>query len=129
MTGRWRLSISVFLLAVVTLSLVVLSLRPFTFSSHFIPYQDKVGHFCAYALTAWLACLAFSARLSRPLVAAFVYATVIGGILELLQAYMTTTRQGEWADLLANLLGALVGCVVFRLWRRAVSPHACHEPE
>jgi VanZ family protein len=47
---------------------------------------------------------------------------VLGGVVELLQAYATTTRSGEWLDFVADsvgvLLGAVVGLVAMRLMGR-----------
>ena len=41
----------------------------------------------------------------------FIFLTAMGGLLELIQAYCTTTRSGEWLDFLADSLGALLGTV------------------
>ena len=35
----------------------------------------------------------------------------MGGLLELLQAYATTTRNGDWLDFAANTLGVTLGAV------------------
>ena len=35
----------------------------------------------------------------------------MGGLLELLQAYATTTRNGDWLDFAANSLGVTLGAV------------------
>ena len=35
--------------------------------------------------------------------------TVAHGLLEVLQAYATTTRNGDWLDFTANTLGATLG--------------------
>ncbi|MBQ7513694.1 MAG: VanZ family protein [Prevotella sp.] len=48
---------------------------------------------------------------------------VLGGVIELLQAYCTTTRSGEWLDFVADTLGVLIGCglgllLYFCWWRR-----------
>ena len=44
----------------------------------------------------------------------------LGGLMELLQAYATTTRSGEWLDFWADsvgvLLGTAVGLAMSRLW-------------
>ena len=37
---------------------------------------------------------------------------VMSGVLELLQAYATTTRNGDWIDLAANATGATLGTVI-----------------
>ena len=38
--------------------------------------------------------------------------TALGGIVELLQAYCTTTRSGEWLDFWADTTGVLTGTLV-----------------
>ena len=93
--------------------------------------QDKVGHFFAYAFTSWLACQVLGNRLkyASTLIFSFIYASITGAVLELLQAYLTTSRQGEWADLGANLLGALTGCVIFSLRQRLKCKNECNETD
>ena len=39
----------------------------------------------------------------------FIFLTAMGGLLELIQNYCTTTRSGEWLDFWADSLGALLG--------------------
>ncbi len=43
---------------------------------------------------------------------------IMSGIIELLQAYCTTNRNGDWYDLLANSIGvlmaALIGMILFK---------------
>ena len=39
----------------------------------------------------------------------FIFLTAMGGLLELIQAFCTTTRSGEWFDFWADSLGALLG--------------------
>ena len=36
----------------------------------------------------------------------------MGGLLELLQSYCTTTRNGDWLDFLADGIGAIGICLV-----------------
>lgn len=36
-----------------------------------------------------------------------------GGLMELAQAYLTTTRSGDWLDFAANSFGVLCGSVIF----------------
>jgi VanZ family protein len=38
---------------------------------------------------------------------------VMGGMIELAQNYLTTCRSGEWADLLANSIGVVLGNVAY----------------
>ena len=38
--------------------------------------------------------------------------SLYGGLMELLQHYCTLTRSGDWLDLLADILGALIGVLL-----------------
>ena len=46
------------------------------------------------------------------LVFAFLAPIAMGGILELMQAYLTTCRSGEWLDFVANTIGVCIGSAV-----------------
>ena len=120
MTGQFRFRLYLVLLVGLTVLVTVLSLFSFTSPPQFISSQDKVDHFIAYALLAWLACQALGIRLnlSTTVVIAFLYASTTGAILEILQANFTTSRQGDWGDIAANLLGGIAGCVVLSLRQR-----------
>ena len=43
---------------------------------------------------------------------------LLGGIMELLQAYCTTTRSGEWLDFWADSAGVLLGSAVGLLMKK-----------
>ena len=131
MTGQFRFRLYLLLLVIFTLLVTVLSLRSFSSPPQFISSQDKIGHFIAYALLAWLACQALGNRLklSSTIVIAFVYASATGTILEILQANFTTSRQGDWVDIMANLLGGITGCVVFGLRQRLRMNHESNEAD
>jgi VanZ family protein len=131
LTGRFRFKLYLALLIVFTAVLVVLSLRSFSSPPQFFSSQDKIGHFLAYAFTSWLACQVLGNRLNRvyTLVLSFLYASVTGAVLELLQVYFTTYRQGEWADIAANLLGALAGCVIYSLRQLLKNNKECDETD
>jgi VanZ family protein len=38
-----------------------------------------------------------------------------GGVIELYQQYFLTDRYGDWVDMAANVVGAILGVVVFRI--------------
>ena len=42
----------------------------------------------------------------------FIVASVYGGLMELGQAYLTTSRHGDWLDVYANSFGALCAFVI-----------------
>ena len=66
---------------------------------------DKIYHVLAFA------CLAFPLPLLRPRLALWVILGVIayGGMIEMIQPFFG--RQAEWADLVADGIGAVVGAV------------------
>lgn len=71
------------------------------------PDADKLGHFLAYfTLMAW-AVMLFSGWRARMLAAGALILLGLG--LELAQATLTTTRQGDLRDAAANSLGVLAG--------------------
>ena len=85
--------------------------------------SDKLYHILAFAS------LAFPLPLVRPRLAIWVVVGVIayGGVIELIQPFFG--RQAEWADLLADAIGAVMGAaagyalsdrVLFNLRRRKV---------
>ena len=47
----------------------------------------------------------------------------LGGLMELLQAYCTTTRSGEWLDFWSDsvgvLLGTLIGLILYCYFKKA----------
>lgn len=67
--------------------------------------SDKIYHILAFA------CLAFPLPLVRPRWTVWVVLGVIayGGIIEMIQPFFG--RQAEWADLVADAIGAVVGAV------------------
>lgn len=99
------------------LAILFLSLAPA--EATFTPelWGDKVRHALAYFVLTGLGLVAFGLR--WPLLAGIL---VLGAGVELAQATMGLGRQGEWADLLANVIGEALAValwlVVARLgWR------------
>lgn len=78
---------------------------------------DKFNHFAAYAVLALLLIRTLTVKCNvsiRLLGASWLACAVYGLLLEGLQWVMEAGRQWEVADLLANGLGALAACVIFR---------------
>ena len=46
-----------------------------------------------------------------------IIASVYGGLMELGQAYLTTSRHGDWLDMWANSFGALCAFIILFLFR------------
>ncbi len=68
---------------------------------------DKLEHFTAYFGLALMSVLGWSGRRALRILLAVI---LLGGVLEILQAYVG--RDTEWADMLANTLGALTGTLL-----------------
>ena len=81
-----------------------------------VPLADKWTHMVMYGvltLVIW-----FEYRRSHSnwdtwklLLFAFLAPIAMGGILELVQAHLTTCRSGEWLDFVANSIGVCLGCI------------------
>lgn len=81
-----------------------------------VPFADKWTHMVMYAVFAlvigheyWRRHTADSRCAVRLLFWAVLAPVLMGGTLELLQAYATTYRSGEWLDFAANSLGVVIG--------------------
>lgn len=81
-----------------------------------IPHFDKVVHFGMFFITSLLLALPLHlyARFRRRhiLLLAVVFAFLYGGILEILQSRFFG-RSGDFADLVADLVGAFAGCLCY----------------
>ena len=102
-----------FLLA---LAIVLLSLLPVpdVRMTVEVPLMDKWTHMVMYGvltLVIWLEYIRAHKQMRglRLLLLAFLAPIAMGGALELMQAYLTTCRSGEWLDFVANSIGAVVG--------------------
>ena len=107
-------------------ALAVLSLQPGGHALYLFNGQDKILHFIAYLLTAWLACRSlqlFSVSMFKIVCISAIYCIVVGGLLEVLQATFSVNRQAEWLDWFANTVGAICGCAIFCLQQRLSSGH------
>lgn len=85
-----------------------LSLSPSAGGASIIP--DKLAHFLVYlAIAFW-----FSTLYPRAQAWVLAGSLALGGALEILQG-LGSARQAEWLDMLANALGAMLGCALARL--------------
>ena len=105
--ARWRWAFWVCALAVLVLSLMpVVPHMPST-------GWDKSNHMLAFAVLAVLGLWGYPGRMVVLLLGLLAY----GGLIEVLQSF-TPDRFAEWADLLADALGLIVGAGLSRLLRR-----------
>ena len=117
---KYPLSLLV-ILAVIYLSFF----RPPSTELNTIPNIDKVVHVCMYfgmSGMLWLEFLRAHRRDNTPLwhawVGALLCPVLFSGVVELLQAYCTTYRGGDWWDFAANTAGALLASGVAQVVRR-----------
>lgn len=77
---------------------------------------DKLLHAVAYALLSILVAqyLHIYTQSWKTVFYAGCLAILYGGLMEVLQLMMQTGRRAEWWDLVADIIGALAGCVIFR---------------
>ena len=97
----------------------VLSLTPFFPETPFddVQFIDKWTHLVMYGGTCsviWFEYLLHHRTIDwgKILLLSVVGMTLLGGLMELLQAYCTITRSGEWFDFWADSLGVLLGNAV-----------------
>ena len=108
---------------VIILAVIYLSFfKPPTTDLGTIPNLDKVVHICMYFGMSGMLWLEFLRAPRTPMwhawVGAFVCPVLFSGAVELLQAFCTTYRGGDWLDFAANTTGAvlasLVACFVLK---------------
>lgn len=110
----------------VTVAIILLSLLPLPENLPLadVSLIDKWTHLVMYGGLAWVAYLEHRRRAALPqlLLVALVFPVLLGGLLELLQEWLTTYRSGEWFDFVADAVGAglgyALGIATAWLWQR-----------
>lgn len=122
---RYKYSVLVTLVITILSTIPIPEVKPL----EGVPLIDKWVHFVMYAslsIAMWID----QKNAHQPLSPTFyllmiVLPSCLGGILELVQAYLTTCRSGEWLDVIADTIGAVigtVGCFIIGLiWNRKTS--------
>lgn len=93
-----------------------------------IPGIDKIAHICMYGGLCFLLWIEYlrthqTINKSRMWIGGIILPIALSGTIELMQAYCTEHRGGEWFDFAANSLGvflaALVGYYILRpiIWK------------
>ena len=79
-----------------------------------IPGNDKLVHFLFYLffVVFWSFALHKNFYFKKYSFIIIVFAIVYGIIIEVLQGVLTSTRQADFYDVLANTAGAIVGSVI-----------------
>ena len=117
---RKSLLFRVFALALWSLAILWGSLTPEPYEPSLEMLQwDKLQHFLAYAMEAFLAGRLFSLRGGKPFngwIWGGVFAIGFGVLMEIGQAVLTEERMAGSGDVVANSLGALAVLVAARVW-------------
>ncbi|TYP00289.1 hypothetical protein EDC39_101452 [Geothermobacter ehrlichii] len=100
-------------------TILVLALNDAPASVAFFPGQDKLSHALAFGLLTclWTFAISFSS-LRRRLYLAGLASLSYGALVEVAQFLLTTTRQAEWGDLLADLAGVLAAAGMLLVLKR-----------
>lgn len=82
--------------------------------SFFIPGMDKIAHFILFAVWFFLVAMAFRTKQkSMSAQMLFVIFSFIAPSTEVIQIFIEG-RSFDWNDLLANMLGLIVGLLIYR---------------
>lgn len=82
---------------------------------------DKLNHVGAIAAATVLAYLSLQPRRGAA-AGAFLYGALLGILIEVLQATLTTGRSAEWDDVAADLVGAGGAWAVIRIYQYRTAP-------
>lgn len=98
------------------IAIVILSLAPIGAPemARDVPFFDKWAHFLMYGGQAFLVWWEMMHDKKKHSYQSYILYGVLlpillGGLMELGQAYLTSYRSGEWMDLLADSVGAILG--------------------
>lgn len=101
-----------------------------------VAFMDKWTHFVMYGTLTTCIWVEYTLRHRRNLhkrvrpscvnslfncrlfVGGFVLPVLMGGAIELAQAYLTTCRSGDWLDFLCNSIGVVLGCAVGTMYKK-----------
>ena len=110
----------------------ILSLLPFFPETPLdnVEFIDKWVHFIMYGGTCLVIWVEYVMKHKSPdyeklFFWAWLVPVIMGGVLELMQAYCTTTRNGDWLEFAANITGVtlagivgLIGTIVYYRFQR-----------
>lgn len=82
---------------------------------------DKAMHIFMYGVLSFRTMMAASKQHTyywmrhSAAIFTFIIVTAFGGFIEIIQETLLTDRYGDWVDLLANVIGTMLGIYVFRM--------------
>lgn len=110
----------------VSIAIAVLSLHEEPLPIRPVSLSDKTLHGLAYSLQAitllWALWRSYQPGM-KSMVLTMVYTVTLGGLMELLQMTLTSTRYGEWLDLTADAIGAALGIAIMYILLTLIDRH------
>ena len=115
----------------VTVGIVVLSTIPIPENPPLedVPLIDKWVHMVMYGGLVFVMWIDHAVRNKRTFswaarIIMVLYAIALGGAMELVQAYLTTCRSGDWIDFEADAIGVVLAmaCLMFtgKIWKEKI---------
>ena len=84
--------------------------------------DDKLYHVLAYMILFIIWCFALSKPIGRKrLIALALYCIAFGIIIEAIQGKVNVNRMADILDVVANIIGVLVGFIIGRKWIHSLS--------
>ncbi|MCK5097424.1 MAG: VanZ family protein, partial [Desulfobacteraceae bacterium] len=81
-----------------------------------IPYLDKIVHFCFYFVLSLTIQYEIKKNIKlKNYLFIFIYAMVLGGLIEVIQETFIVERGGDFFDLIADLLGAVIAFIFYKI--------------
>ena len=81
-----------------------------------VPYLDKIVHFCFYFVLSLTIQYEIKKNIKlKNYLFIFIYAMVLGGLIEVIQETFIVERGGDFFDLIADLLGAVIAFIFYKI--------------
>jgi len=114
----YKLTILISIIIIILSTIPVPEVKPL----EAVPFFDKWVHFVMYGS---LTCAMYLDRKLQGqdknivfIVLAIIYPSLLGGLMELVQAYLTTCRSGDWLDFYADAFGTVLATILsLALWK------------
>ncbi len=74
---------------------------------------DKAGHLVFYIIFSFLWLMAFRSREKLKIIV-LIFSVSFGILMEICQFYLFNGRSFEYYDILANIIGSLIGVILFK---------------
>ena len=99
----------------VAVSILSLAPMPEIKMAQQVPLADKWAHmlmYCVLSMAFWFEHLHKHDKpiYSQLFLGGIILPILMGGVIELMQAHLTTCRNGDWLDFVANSIGVFITC-------------------